>query len=184
MQARLAALDVEHSPVADTEVGSALVFRDPDHIQLELWGSAPREPTAATKRTTSGLMERASTGSVAETVQQLVEAATVSGVTVFAAIDHANRARSVGLALPETQVLILGNPAAGTPAMLGAPDLALELPTRLLAREAPTGTAGSTVVSHDPEAIARRYGLAPEQVGGLEGIVVLVDRVLGSDPRG
>jgi glyoxylase I family protein len=40
-QARLAALGVEHSPVADTEVGSALVFRDPDHIQLELWWSKP-----------------------------------------------------------------------------------------------------------------------------------------------
>ena len=36
-QTHLAALDVEHSPVADTEVGSALVFRDPDNIQLELW---------------------------------------------------------------------------------------------------------------------------------------------------
>ncbi len=40
-QERLAALGVEHSPVTDTEVGSALVFRDPDHIQLELWWSKP-----------------------------------------------------------------------------------------------------------------------------------------------
>jgi catechol-2,3-dioxygenase len=36
-ETRLADLDVEHSPVADTPVGSALVFRDPDNIQLELW---------------------------------------------------------------------------------------------------------------------------------------------------
>ena len=40
-QARLEALGVEHSPVADTDVGSVLVFRDPDHIQLELWWSRP-----------------------------------------------------------------------------------------------------------------------------------------------
>jgi len=45
-QAHLEGLGVEHSPVADTEVGSALVFRDPDHIQLELWWSKPREKTA------------------------------------------------------------------------------------------------------------------------------------------
>lgn len=36
-QTRLADLGVEHSPVEDTEMGSALVFRDPDHIQLEMW---------------------------------------------------------------------------------------------------------------------------------------------------
>ena len=42
-QAHLASLDVEHSPVADTEVGSALVFRDLDYIQLELWWSRPRD---------------------------------------------------------------------------------------------------------------------------------------------
>jgi glyoxylase I family protein len=46
-QGRLAALGVEHSPVADTEVGSALVFRDPDHIQLELWWSKPTGDASA-----------------------------------------------------------------------------------------------------------------------------------------
>ena len=43
-QRHLAALDVEHSPFADTDVGSALVFRDPDGIQLEIWWNAPRRP--------------------------------------------------------------------------------------------------------------------------------------------
>ncbi len=41
-QAHLAALDVEHSPVEDTDAGSALVFRDPDNIQLEMWWTKPR----------------------------------------------------------------------------------------------------------------------------------------------
>ncbi|HTO02036.1 MAG TPA: VOC family protein [Microthrixaceae bacterium] len=41
---RLTELGVEHSPVADTPVGSALVFRDPDNIQLEFWWTPPREP--------------------------------------------------------------------------------------------------------------------------------------------
>ena len=36
-QRKLAELGVEHSPVADTPVGAALVFRDPDNIQLEFW---------------------------------------------------------------------------------------------------------------------------------------------------
>nr|WP_291838352.1 VOC family protein [Candidatus Microthrix sp.] len=41
-QARLADLGVEHSPVEDTASGSALVFRDPDQIQLEMWWTKPR----------------------------------------------------------------------------------------------------------------------------------------------
>jgi glyoxylase I family protein len=41
-QVRLADLGVEHSPVEDTASGSALVFRDPDQIQLEMWWTKPR----------------------------------------------------------------------------------------------------------------------------------------------
>lgn len=39
---RLVELGVEHSAVADTPAGSALVFRDPDNIQLEFWWTRPR----------------------------------------------------------------------------------------------------------------------------------------------
>jgi glyoxylase I family protein len=40
-EARLAELDVHHSPVADGAAGSALVLRDPDNIQLEFWWTKP-----------------------------------------------------------------------------------------------------------------------------------------------
>lgn len=42
-QSRLDELGVEHSPVQDSPSGSgaALVFRDPDNIQLEFWWTAP-----------------------------------------------------------------------------------------------------------------------------------------------
>jgi catechol 2,3-dioxygenase-like lactoylglutathione lyase family enzyme len=33
-------LNVEHSPIEDTDFGSVLVFRDPDHIQLEFFSRA------------------------------------------------------------------------------------------------------------------------------------------------
>jgi uncharacterized protein (DUF302 family) len=184
-QVRLEALAVEQSPVADTEVGSALVFRDPDHIQLELWWSRPRMSPVATRGThIGGLIERSSPDGIAETIQRLVDTATSSGVTVFATIDHAAGARSVSLDMPETRVLIIGNPAAGTPAMLAAPDLALELPTRLLVRGASPGTPGSTVVFNDPTVLGNKYGLGPEEVAGLAGIAKLVDRALGTVPRG
>ncbi|MEO6941888.1 MAG: VOC family protein [Terrimesophilobacter sp.] len=41
-EARLSSLDVVHSPVQDSPsgAGAALVFRDPDNIQLEFWWTA------------------------------------------------------------------------------------------------------------------------------------------------
>lgn len=39
---QLATLGVVHSPVQDTANGAALVFRDPDNIQLEFWWSPQR----------------------------------------------------------------------------------------------------------------------------------------------
>ncbi len=183
-QGRLAALGVEHSPVADTEVGSALVFRDPDHIQLELWWSKPARNVPGSATADQGIIERSSTLGVNETVQRLVATVTASGATVFATIDHAAGARSVGLDMPETQVLMVGNPAVGTPAMLATPDLALELPTRLLVRRASPSASGSTVVFSDPTALARRYGFSSEQVAGLVDLVALVDRALGGASDG
>ena len=178
-QGRLAALGVEHSPVADTEVGSALVFRDPDHIQLELWWSKSAGDAPTVLPVDRGIIERSSPLPVDETVRRLADAVTAAGATVFDTIDHAAGARSVGLDMPETQVLIVGNPAAGTPPMLAAPDLALELPTRLLVRQASLGALGSTVMFSDPTTLARRYGLSSEQVAGLATIAGLVDRALG-----
>lgn len=183
-EARLATLGVEHSPVADTEVGAALVFRDPDHIQLEFWWSKPRDGAGRAGEADAGLIERSSPDSVAVTVQRLTEAAIAAGLTVFATIDHARGARSVGLDMPETEVLLVGNPSAGTPAMLAAPNLALELPTRLLVRQGSPGAPGTTIVFRDPADLARRYGLSTEQSRGLEGVVGLIDRALQGEPRG
>ncbi len=190
-QARLVTLGVEHSPVTDAETGSALVFRDPDHIQLELWwskvlGNTPEGADgAASEGRADGLVERSSPLGVAETVERLVDAATAAGVTVFATVDHAAGARSVGLEMPDTQVVLVGNPALGTPAMQAAPDLAFDLPTRVLVRQASpaeggSDAPGSAVVFADPVAVGRRYGLTHEQVAGLSGIIGLVDRALAS----
>lgn len=44
LEAHLTDLGVDHSPVTDAPsgVGTALVFRDPDNIQLEFWWTATR----------------------------------------------------------------------------------------------------------------------------------------------
>jgi uncharacterized protein (DUF302 family) len=91
------------------------------------------------------------------TLERLVKAIERAGMTVFATIDHAAGARDVGMTMPPTTVLLYGNPKGGTPMMLAAPLVALDLPLRVLLRE---DADGRTLVSLRPIApILRRAGV-------------------------
>ncbi len=116
-----------------------------------------------------------SSASVAATVDLVREAAQARGAQVFSVIDHAAAASSVGMRMPATQVVIVGNPKVGTALMLSAPDLALDLPTRVLVRESPSGCE---VVLHDPFPLAARCGLSEEQTQLLAGMADLVRRAI------
>ncbi len=94
-----------------------------------------------------------------DTLNRLKTVLESHGFTIFAAIDHQAAARSVGLEMPPTTVLIYGNPKGGTPLMIAAPDFALELPLRVLVRE---GEAGKTYVTLNPvSALDGKHGLPP-----------------------
>jgi uncharacterized protein (DUF302 family) len=113
--------------------------------------------------------------SVAETVQRLTALIEKSGAQVFAVIDHANAARQAGQTMPDTQVILFGNPAAGTPLMLAAPDLAIDLPLRLLVRQDPDGQ--TSVLHHDPAALATAYGLSTDLAEPLQAVARLATLV-------
>jgi uncharacterized protein (DUF302 family) len=84
---------------------------------------------------------------------------------VFATIDHRAAAQSVDLDMPPTIVLIYGNPKGGTPLMLAAPDFAIELPMRILVREA---DHGKVYVSYEPSAnLEGKHGLPAGMAEGL-----------------
>ncbi len=100
----------------------------------------------------------ASEASFEETVARLRSVIQERGLTLFAEIDHRQNARDVGLDMPKTQVLIFGSARGGTPLMLAAPDIALELPLRVLVREEADG--GVVLVHADPERLAARFGVA------------------------
>ena len=70
-----------------------------------------------------------------ETVERLTALLARKGIELFAHIDHAAAARKVGLTLRPTQVLIFGNPQAGTPLMQGRQTMGLDLPLRVLVWE-------------------------------------------------
>jgi uncharacterized protein (DUF302 family) len=95
------------------------------------------------------------------TLARLASAVEGAGMTIFARIDHSAGAAAVGLSMPPATVLIYGNPRGGTPAMLAAPTLALDLPLRVLVRQDETGV--TRVAFHSALELVRRAGL-PDQM--------------------
>ena len=69
---------------------------------------------------------------VARTADALAAAAEARGATIVARVDHAAAAAGIGATLPEAQLLILGNPALGTPVMQEDIRAGLMLPLRVL----------------------------------------------------
>jgi uncharacterized protein (DUF302 family) len=74
-----------------------------------------------------------------ETVERLKSLLDQKKIQLFAHIDHAAGAKQVGMSLRPTQVLIFGNPQAGTPLMQSRQTIGLDLPLRVLVWEDGTG---------------------------------------------
>jgi len=135
------------------------------------------DPT--TRPAGAGVVTKDSPLSVPETVDRITSLAAEAGLKVFAVIDHSGEAARVGLELRETKVVIFGSPSAGTPVMVAAPLVALDLPLKVLV----WADRDQTRISYtDPGFLASRYGLGPELGERLAGINHLTDAVTGSAP--
>lgn len=86
---------------------------------------------------------------VSVTMDRLVEAVTGAGAMVVSRVDHAAAAQGADMTLAPTQLLVFGNPAIGTPAMLDNPLAGLFLPLRVLAYEDAEGQ--TWLAYYDPE---------------------------------
>ncbi|MEL7175470.1 MAG: DUF302 domain-containing protein [Pseudomonadota bacterium] len=106
------------------------------------------------------LVSKPSPHSVAETLDRLEAAVGNAGATVFARVDHAKGAESVGSELAQAQMLMFGNPKLGTPAMQAAITAGLDLPLRVLAYEDASGQV--QVVYHDPAGLAATHNIAAD----------------------
>jgi uncharacterized protein (DUF302 family) len=113
--------------------------------------------------------------SVAATVSRLTGIVAAKDMKVFAVIDQSEEARSAGLKLRDTTLVIFGNPAAGTPVMDAAPLSALDLPLKVLIWADGSRT---NVTYYAPAAIAARYGLSDELAAKLAGIDPLTDALV------
>src|SRR5260370_7458185 len=94
----------------------------------------------------TGIVRTASNHSVEEPVPRLQSILQAKGVKLFTIVDHSGEAASAGLKMPNTKLLIFGNPKAGTPLMLASPSAALDLPLKILIAE---DAAGKVWISYN-----------------------------------
>ena len=80
------------------------------------------------------------------------------GMTLFNRIDHAEGARTVGMELRPTEVLIFGNPKGGTPLMVCEQSVGIDLPLKMLVWEDEGKT--TWVAYTDPGYLKDRHGIA------------------------
>lgn len=82
-----------------------------------------------------GLIQIRSPDSVSVTADRFEQAAEERGLNIFARIDHAAGAEKVDKTLRPTELLIFGNPKAGTPFMQCSQSVGIDLPLKALVWE-------------------------------------------------
>jgi len=121
----------------------------------------------------NGVITRPSPYSVTDLVERLIEAFQSHNLQIFARIDQREAARGHGLDMPPMELLLFGNPAAGTPLMIVHPSLAIDLPLKALVWE---DSEGAVWLSYNnPVYLKERHGLAETPflavVGLMEAVV-------------
>ena len=111
--------------------------------------------------------------SVDQTVEKLKGILQSKAVTLFAVVDHSGEAAKAGMTMPNTKLLIFGSPKAGTPVMLAAPSIAIDLPLKILIAE---DAAGKVWISYNSsEFLATRHGVPPELMKNLAVVETLAN---------
>ncbi|MFZ0284708.1 MAG: DUF302 domain-containing protein [Terriglobales bacterium] len=115
-----------------------------------------------------GIVDTPSNHSVDQTVEKLKGILAAKGVTLFALIDHSGEAEKVGMKMPPTKLLIFGSPKAGTPLMLAAPSIAIDLPLKILVWQ---DSNGKVWVSYNSPAYLQERHSLPQEL--LQNIAVV-----------
>jgi len=120
---------------------------------------------------TSGIIDLRSPRSVGQTIDRLQELVKARGLMVFGRIDFSGDAERAGLVMRAMQLLIFGNPKAGTPLLVAAPRIGLDLPLKALAWENDERSVWLSFKA--PEDLEARYALPHELTSNIAGIRAL-----------
>jgi len=124
----------------------------------------------------SGMIDVSSRYSVPETLARLQSILKEKGIMVFALIDHSGEAEKAGIKMRPTQLLIFGSPKAGTPLMIAAPRLAIDLPLKALAWQDEQGQVWLSYNS--AEYLQQRHGFPADLVKNIAGVAALIQKAV------
>jgi uncharacterized protein (DUF302 family) len=118
-----------------------------------------------------GIVDLPSNHTVDQTVERLKRILQAKGVEVFALVDHSGEAEKAGMKMPNTKLLIFGNPKAGTPVMLAAPSIAIDLPLKILVWE---DSGGKVWISYNsPAYLQERHNFPQELMQNISVVEML-----------
>ena len=106
---------------------------------------------------------------VNEAVGRLELLLQAKGIKIFARIDQQAEAAQVGLEMRPTELLIFGDPKAGTPLMNAHPSIAIDLPLKALVWEAADGQVWLSYNS--PEYLAERHQLEKAPFKAVDALI-------------
>jgi uncharacterized protein (DUF302 family) len=118
-------------------------------------------------------------GSIDQVLRRAVTTIEALDLDVHAVIDHSGDAAEVGLAMPETKLVLIRSPKGLAELMLAHPRLAIELPLKLLIYETDDGYV--FVSYHAPHHLADRYQLTGHESDALR-LVDAIARRTRSNP--
>ena len=121
-------------------------------VALVVGGALPQAAPAQ-----SLLLTTESKFPVKETADRLAKAIEDKGLKVAARVDHAAGAKAAGMEMPPTEVVLFGNPKLGTPLMLSNPEIAIDLPLKMLVWQDKAGKVWVGYLASD--ALKVRYGI-------------------------
>jgi uncharacterized protein (DUF302 family) len=124
----------------------------------------------------NGMVHLASRRSVEETIDVLEGLVRSRGLSVAARIDHSGDAAKAGVTMPPAQLLIFGNPVAGTPLMLAAPTTAIDLPLKAVAWQ--DGEGAVWLSYNSPAYLQRRHGLPENLLKNIAGIASICEEAV------
>ena len=120
-----------------------------------------------------GIITKPANCTVEETVNKIKSLLVMHGITLFAVIDHSGEAEAAGMKMPNTKLLIFGNPKGGTPLMLASPSIALDLPLKLLVAEDANGKCS---ISYDsPQYLQKRHRIPDNLIQNIAIIEALAN---------
>ncbi len=124
----------------------------------------------------NGMVHLSSRYTAEETFSRLEAAVRAKGIHIHAAIDHSGDTAAAGLAMRPAKLLIFGNAKTGTPLMVAAPTLAIDLPLKVLVWE---DADGRTWLSYNsPEYLHKRHGVPEELMQNLAAVRIVAEETV------